>query len=250
MSGVLIVAPIVPALVVDDHGAATANLLTPDPKEIWLANTTSTVALDVDMGSAQAIDSFFLAYTNATVGATWALYSATGMGTGLTLIRAATAMRASDSLGPRHHAFVRLAAPVSSRYFRLVMTQSGPSPLQAGALVLGLAFEKYREYGGGRLPFDTGNRQDLISGGFGMGDGVTKAQFAFSFIDLSDDETVTLWALSRAAGLRKPIVVIEDADLVSGRNEAIHYGVFERFQPYERQEANSTRWAFSHIEWV
>jgi len=33
-------------------------------------------------------------------------------------------------------------------------------------------------------------------------------------------------------------------------NEAIHYGVFERFQAYERLDPANTRWAGSVIDWA
>lgn len=249
MTGVLIVAPQAISLV-SVGGTDPANLLTPSPKEVWTAPSTAAQAIDIDMGAAVSIDSFFLGHSNAAAAATWTISSATGLGTGLTTIKASGAMRAADSIGPSHHAFHRLAAPVTSRYFRLAVTQSGATPLYAGTLVLGKVFEKYRELGGGRQLVDTGVRQGQSDGGYGTGTGVTKAQFNFSFIDLTDAEVAQLWAIAKAIGLRKPCLVVEDAALASGQNEAIHYGVFERFEPYARQEANSTRWAFSHEEWA
>lgn len=249
MTGVLIIAP--QAITqVSVGGTDPANLLTASPKEVWTALSTAAQAIDIDLGAVTTIDSFFLGHTNAASGATWTISSATGLGTGLTTIKASGAMRAADSIGPGHHAFHRLSAPVASRYFRLTVTQSGATPLYAGTLVLGKAFEKYREYGGGRQLVDTGVRQGQSDGGYGAGAGVTKAQFSFSFIDLTDAEVRELWAIAKAVGLRGPCLVVEDAALASGQNEAIHYGVFERFEPYARQEANSTRWAFSHEEWA
>lgn len=247
MSGVLIIAPSAIAAL-SGAGTGLTNLLTASPKEAWVANQFS-LSIDIDMGAAVSVDSFFLGYSNATSAATWIIYSATGLGTGLTAIKAAGAMRAADSIGPGHHAFHRLATPVTSRYFRLTLTQTGASFLYAGTLVVGQAFEKYREMGGGRQMIDTGQRQALTDGGFGTGIGVTKPQFNFSFIDLSDAEVKQLWAVSAQVGLRKPVLVIEDAGLAIGQNEAIHYGVFARFEPYARSDPAATRWAFSHEEW-
>lgn len=249
MSGVLIIAPVQPATVPVAAGTGAGNLLTASPREIWVAPSSATVTIDVDMGAAVPVDSFFLGYTNADAGASWTLYSGTGLGAGLSVISGAAPLRASDSIGPRHHAFHRLAAPVVARYFRLSLTQSGGVALQAGVLILGKAFERHRELGGGRMPLDTGARQALNDGGFGVGSGVVKSVFSFSFIDLSDADLSELWAIAATVGLRRPVVVVEDADLALGRNEAIHYGVFERFQPYARQEPGTSRWAFSHEEW-
>jgi len=250
MSGVLIVAPLPIAAVPTVAGVGAANLRTADPREVWTAPSAAAVTMDVDMGAVVSVDSFFIGYTNAAAAATWSIATGTGLGAGLVTVQAATSLRAADSLGPRHHGFVRLAAPVASRYFRLVLTQSGATPLYAGALVIGRAFEKHREYGAGRTMIDTGERQDLVSGGFGMGDGTVKAQFAFSFIDLTDAEVHTLEGIQRDRGLRKPVVVVENADLTIGRNEAIHYGVFERFAANERQDPTSTKWAGTVVEWA
>lgn len=249
MSGTLIIAPEPIAAVAVTSGTGADNLLTPSPREIWLAGSTAAQNIDIDLGEPVAIDSFFVGSTNAATAAMWTIWNATGMGSGLTQIKAAGPARAADSLGP-HHCFHRLAEPVVSRYFRIQIAQAGAAPVYAGNVVLGLAFEKHREYGPGRTPIDTALRQDLTDGGFGFGDGVVKSSFAFSFIDLSAAEKNRLWAIEKRLGLRKPVLVVEDADLAAGMNEALHYGVFERFQPYER--ANSREWkhAGSVIDWA
>lgn len=250
MSGVLIVKPLPIAAVPTVNGSGAANLLTADPNEAWIAASAAPLAMDIDMGAAIEADSFYLGYTNAATAAAWTIASGTGLGTGLTVIKPSGPMRAADSEGPRHHCFARLAAPVTARYFRLTLAQAGASPLFAGALVIGKAFEKHREYGPGRSAIDTGLRQDLPGGGFGTGDGVVKAQFAFSFIDITAAEERQLWSIKKDRGLRRPLVVVEDADLAAGQNEAIHYGVFDRFQPIERANAVDRRWAGALIEWT
>lgn len=250
MSGVLIIKPLPIAAVPTVTGVGSSNLRTADPNEVWSASSASVQVMDIDMGSVVTIDSFYLGYTNAHAAATWSIATATGLGTGLTTVKAAGPMRAGDSDGPRHHCFARLVSPVASRYYRLTLTQSGATPLYAGVLAIGLAFEKYREFGQGRTMIDTSTRQDLPGGGFGFGEGVTKAQFAWSFVDLTEAETAQLWSLKKAVGLRKPVIVVEDDATPVGMNDAIHYGVFDRFQPYERVDPANTRWAMSHIEWA
>ncbi|WP_370171283.1 hypothetical protein [Sphingobium abikonense] len=250
MSGVLIIKPLAVVLAPSLPGSGQANLLTADPNEAWIAPSTAAVTMDIDMGASVSIDSFYLGYTNAAASATWAIARATGLGTGLTSIRAAAPMRSADSEGPRHHCFARLPAPISSRYFRLTLTQAGTAPLYAGALVLGRAFEKHREYGAGRTPIDTSTREDLPGGGFAISEGVVKSQFAFSFVDLTEAETGQLWAIKKDRGVTRPVLVVEDVDLSSGLNDAIHYGVFERFQAYERLDPAATRWAGSVLDWA
>ncbi len=248
MSGVLIIKP-------EPHGASpvaagsgASNLLTFDPKEIWVAPNADPVEIQIDMGSVVTIDSIFLGYTNAASAAYWTIYRNTAPAVDHVLLHEGT-MRAADSLGPRHHGFVRIA-PATSRYFSIAVFPNSPAPVYAGALVLGRAFEKHRERGAGRTLIDTGERQDLPGGGFNMGGGVVKAQFAFSFIDLTDAETFRLEQIKRDCGLRRPVVVVEDAELAIGQNEAIHYGVFERFQARESTDPDMSRWAGSVIEWA
>jgi len=250
MSGVLIVKPLSIAATPTTTGTGQANLLTADPNEAWIAASAASLTMDIDLGAVASIDSFYLGYTNASAAATWTIASGTGLGTGLTTRKASGLMRPADSEGPRHHCFARLAAPVTARYWRFTLLQGGATPLYAGALVLGKAFEKFREYGAGRTPVDTATREDLPGGGFGIGDGVVKSQFAFSFVDLSDAETNQLWLIKKDRGLTRPVLVVEDADLSEGQNEAIHYGVFERFQSYERVDPANTRWAGSVIDWA
>lgn len=252
MSGVLIIKPEPIAALQASAGSGAANLATYAPKEVWVATDTAIHWIDIDLGKVSTVDSFCLAYTNATADAVWAIHTISRVGDTQQSVAQSgwLTMRAGDSLGPRHHAFVRLPAPVTARYFRFIIDQGGATPIYVGALVIGRAFEKFRERGEDRTLVDTGTRNDLPDGGFNMGDGVVKAQFSFSFVDLTDVERNQLYAIKRDRGLRKPVVVVEDADLSEGRNEAIHYGVFDRFQPYERVNPRKSRWAGSVLEWA
>lgn len=250
MSGVLIIKPLAVQELASSVGSGRPNLLTVDPNEAWIAGFVGPATIDIDLGAETAVDSFYLGYTNAAAASTWAVYKGTGLGANLAPIWGAEPMRAADSEGPRHHCFARLPAPVIGRYFRITTNQAGEAPLFVGALVVGLAFEKHREYGDGRTPIDTGTREDLPGGGFAIGDGIVKAMFAFSFVDLTEAETNWLWSIKRDRGLSRPVVLVEDADLTSGFNDAIHYGVFERFQAWGRTSPRYRKWAGSVIDWA
>jgi hypothetical protein len=233
-------------------GSGAANLLTPDPKEVWVAGAVGVSTIDIDLGAAMDVDTFFLGFTNATAGATWLIQKGTGLGTGLTdLVPAGTAMRAADSLGPRHHGLAHLAAVANARYFRITVTQTGAEPLQAGALMLGKAFVAPYELGGGRQAIDTGAREDLLGGGFGIGEGVVKAALRWTFIDLAPADRRALWELVRDRGETKPVLVVEElGEGDEGLNEEMHYGVLDQLEAYERQAPGQTRWALRMTEWV
>ena len=83
-----------------------------------------------------------------------------------------------------------------------------------------------------------------------MGDGVVKAAFSCSFVDLTDAELARLWSITKDRGTRKPVLLVEDTEATVGLNDAIHYGTFDRFQAYEETDADVARWACSHVEWA
>lgn len=250
MSGVLIMRPLPHGAPPVGAGSGAGNLATADPNEVWIAPNVAPATIVADAGTQVLVDSFLLGYTNATDDASWSIATMTDAVGGGLVERHSGFMRPLDSLGPRHHAFVRLPNPISSRYFQLTVDQGGPTPLHAGIFAFGISFEKHREYGPGRAIIDGGKRSDLPSGGFGSEDGAIKAQFSFSFVDLTDLEVHALEAIQRAVGLRRPVVVVEDADATVGRNEAIHYGVFDRFQAINRADPAASGWAGTVIEWA
>lgn len=230
-------------------GTGAAFLATPDPKEVWVAQAwTSTI--DVDLGAVRDVDAIFLGFTNASADASWTIAKGTGLGSGLTVIHGPAAMRAADSIGPRHQSFAQLDAVHAARYFRISVTQTGGVPLTAGALAIGKAFRAPYEFGGGRTPIDTGIKEALLGGGFGLGEGVVKAQLRWSFIDLTPAQRRTLWALAKRRGEGRPIVVVEELGEDAGFGEEIHYGLFDKFQAYEREAPGQTRWAMSMTEWL
>lgn len=59
-----------------------------------------------------------------------------------------------------------------------------------------------------------------------------------------------LWALVKDRGERRPVLVAEELQEGAGTNEELHYGLFDRFEAYERQAPGSTRWSLSMTEWV
>lgn len=237
-----------PIAAIAGTGVGANYLLTPDPKEVWAGTYAGGHEIDIDLGALAAFDTIFLGFTNLPAAAEWYIYTATGPGTGLALIVPPRPARAADSLGPRHHCLARLAAPVEARYLRITVS-SNVAPV-AGVVAVGKAFQAPFEFGSGRTLIDTGAKEALIGGGFGLGDGVVKAQLRWSFVDLSPAKRRALWALTYRRGERKPIIVVEELGEDAGLGEEIHYGLFDRFQAYERDDPGQTRWALSMTEWA
>ena len=76
--GLLIVRPI--ACTVTAGGSGVANLLTPSPREIWIAGGAGAQSIDIDLLSAQPVDCFDLGFTNARADAIWTIQSIASIG--------------------------------------------------------------------------------------------------------------------------------------------------------------------------
>lgn len=239
-------------------GAATAALLlTPDPKEAWIA-AGGTVSVTHDFGSAQPWDCAFLGFTTAVAGTVWSLHAGDTAAADTVVLAPRPIVEPVVELGtagtaPRIvHLLARLPALVTSRYVRITVTQPDGAPaLRAGILLLNASFVPTwsPELGGGRAPIDTGSRERLLGGGFGIGDGPVKESRQWTFGDLDDAEVDRLFALVRTRGERRPLIAVTDPEDTPGLQERICYGVLDRIEPYERRDTGKTRWAMRIESW-
>jgi hypothetical protein len=257
MSNMLLLKPLSPSTVAASTGTGVANLLTPDPKEVWASVAGGSASnLDFDMGAgAPTIDSVYIGFVaGAATAPTFTWTSGAASYTTTTNLTAVSAFAPSSSAAPpRRHCFRRLAAPlVGHRYHRIAFTPGVAGTTTIGIVVFGLALQTAynREWGGGRSIIDTGAKERLLGGGFGIGEGARKAAFRWTWGDLSDAETDAIYDLGLDRGEGRPVIVVEDPDLTTGLNERIHYGLFDRWEPYERQNPNLTRWSLSVEQWV
>lgn len=224
------------------------NLLTPSPKEVYVAPGVGFFAVGIDLGAVRTIDTIFLGFTNA-LNASFAvdLTSEFGGGTSETIVD--QPVRALDAIGPVH-GLALLPAPRQARYLR-VRAGGDSVPFTAGIFMAGARFQAPHERGGGRQPIDTGTKELLPDGGVGGEDGVVLCSLKWRFVGLPDAIRRQLWALVYDRGERGPVLVIEEPDTeAAGANERIHYGTFDRFDAYERRDPNDTAWALSMTEWL
>lgn len=235
------------------RGTGAANLLTPDPKEVWTDSTVNSDAtLDFDFGAVVAWDTVFVGFTNAAATAEWGI-SGGSTGYGDTTYLPRTTFRASsDAIGPRYHGFFTRSPTTSDRYMRITLKQFTGNPnLQVGIVAIGASFKPTynREWGAGRSLIDTGTKQRLRGGGFAIGRGAKVPGYQWVLGDLTEADVQALWALAVDRGETDPIVVVEDPDATAGRSERLHYGLFNRLEAYERQDPDLNRWALSMEGW-
>lgn len=249
MRGLTILRSLSGAAFTNIAGSGQAYLLTPDPKEVWDAGATGTFRHDIDFGSDREFDTVYLGFNNAAAAATWRA-DRDLVGGGSAALFDETPMRVGGGNGPRYHSLALLPAPVSAQTVRLHLTQpEGAAPLQAGILMVGKRFEHPYEFKAGRKPIDLSERVDLSSGGFGFGRAAIKSSFRFTFSDLDDTELEALWNEVMMVGTSAPVMMVEGGEGAVSHNQ-LHYGVFERFEPYEREDPADTRWALSMTDWI
>jgi hypothetical protein len=220
----------IPIVTATGSGGA-ANLASPDPKEIWTGSGSATV----NFSGSQVIDSVFVGFLGSA-----GSVNISGFGA----FSAAASARTSPK---RRHAFRRLGLPFSASSVTISSTSGS-----IGIVAFGLAFQPAynQEWGAGRFPIDTGAREPLLGGGFGIGKGAKKTGYRWTLGDIQQAEIDQIYEIGETAGETEPIVVVEDPDATTGLNERLHYGVFDKLEPYERQNPSQTRWNLQMIEWV
>lgn len=247
MPGLLLTKPI--AFVASAAGwAGPENLQTKSPREICVAPGTGAQSFEVDLQAVGDVDTFFLAATNARADAVWTIQTIAAPGGAVTATHVnAAPMRLTGNIRARYHSFVRLAAPVAGRYFRITVNQP-TSPIEIGRAIVGLAFDWPYAYGSGRQPIDTSRSVALPDGGFGIDEGVVKVGFQWRFLDLSNAALAKLWQIVEELGENKTLLAVEGPDYPPPAT-SVHYGLFRKLEQFEREDAAETKWAMSFEEW-
>lgn len=237
------------AITASSNAGDATNMLSAPPREVWQSAAAAMHTIDIDLGAEMAIDTLFIGSTNAAATATLTVSRGTGMGAGLTA-EGTQNLRLGAAEGPRFHGvFTRAAGAPAARYFRLAVALPTAAPLEVGLVAAGLAFRRQVAYPTSRVAIDTSNRTELLDGGFGVSEGITKAGYRFKFADLDTVARDQLWSLVSKRGTRKPVIVIEDDDDLPLADASVHYGLLDRFEPWERANALDTIWSMGMTEW-
>jgi len=255
MARIAIVRPIAPVAI----SAGRERLLTPNPKEAYTSAAIgigSGTNVGLDMGAAVSLDSFFLGFTDVPASTTLTVHTIAAMGGAVTALVADRPIAHSNLFSPRRHALAIAPAPVAARYWRLSLYNNTgaaiPAGFTMGVLAVGKAFSPTwgHEWGAGRPYEDTGSAERLFGGGFGINDGVLASGYQWTFGDLSDAEREQLHAIVMDRRGTRSALVVEDPDPTDGLNERIHWGLFDRLEPFERVQAGLTRWNLKIRDWA
>jgi hypothetical protein len=229
------------------RGAGAANLIEPDPREIWQdVGFAGSYEIDIDLGVATDWDVVALVNVTASVGATWEI-----SGGGANYL-AATAMRlpSDDGVSAVGPALYWSPAGHNDRYIRVTVTPGAAPDNSIGYLFVGKSWKptEPREQGAGRPAVDTGVRTRLDNGGLATVSGNLLSGFKWVFGDLDPADLKRLWGMFRRRRTTEPMLLIEDP--AESCAEGFHYGTFVDLEQYERRDQSKSRWALSFEDWL
>ncbi|PHP19514.1 hypothetical protein CG471_11685 [Sphingobium sp. IP1] len=256
MANILITEPTPIAAIATSRGTGAANLLTGDPREIWLDSEVGSVAvIDIDLGVERIIDTVFLGCLfGAADAATWWIKGGLAAYEEQTILDT-SALRVPERDWRRRtmsHA-LWFGPEQLLRYIRIGVEQpAGAEPLAIGALIVGDGFQpKYnKEWGSGRAVKDMSTVTRLASGGVAVVEGGRYASYSWTLGDLSEEETDRLFELQLAVGESRPLLVVENPDRTAGLRNRIHYGTLTGLRSYDRRNAVQTSWQLAIDGWA
>lgn len=244
------------ASITASRGSGIGNLLSGSPKEIWADSASgSTVNIDIDLGSAQPIDTVYLGYVSPPDATSSWTITAGAAGYTDAVIKASSPLRAIDSLTrspDRTHA-LWLGNIANVRYLRLSLVQPAGKPaLSAGIVMAGKSWRPgfNMERGSGRRVIDLGSVVSLPDGGFAPVEAGRRREFSWTFGDLSESEADELEEHILDFGETRPLLVVEDPDARAGQRNRVHYGLLTGLKAFERKNAAQTSWEFTLQEWT
>ncbi len=239
------------------------NAITPNPREIAVLPAPPTVrTVDLDLGQAREVNALLVGYHTATAASGTLAYVLIGnnpdfasnpgvAGDSPLLNVVGNLLAPSTSPDPiERHGFFTFNT-ISGRYVRIAFTGMA-TDYEIGIAAVGKSFSSFwgHEYGAGRPIEDMSTVERLKGGGFGIDEGAIAGGYQWALGDLTAAELDELYILVRRLGASRSVIVVEDPDYTAGLNERIHWGLFDRLEPYERLVPGASRWAFKIRDWA
>jgi len=145
-----------------------SNLNKVQPSDVWRSAALTGQVIEIDLGSARAVDLVALMFSNLTSAATWRIQA--GSTTGVTDYDygTETAWAGATENTDRPHAMVYLPAAQTYRYWKITLTDAANPDgyFEAGRLILAdaLQFTRNHAYGAGRGFNDLSTTREAFGG--------------------------------------------------------------------------------------
>lgn len=238
-----------------EGGSSKANLLTDDPRELYIGPAGAASAVYIDLGADREWDTIALINTNGIALSAWGVATGTqaeanyGSTVVITYGDGVFRLPSEDQADLNGPAFYHSQSVRVSRYIYIAFGH-GSGALQIGRLVVGKSWKPSlpREPGGGRPPIDTGSRERLPDGGLARVPGSLVSGYQWVFGDLDDADLAKLWGIMRRRRTTEPILLVEDPGAPVA--EGVHYGTFTALERYERSIVSKSRWALTMEDWL
>jgi hypothetical protein len=205
-----------------------SNLALAQPTDVWRSTSLTSQYIEIDLGSAQAIDLVALMFTNLTSAGTWRVQAGTTTGVSNWDSGTVTAWAGSVQNVDRPHTLLYLGAAQTYRYWKITLTDAANPAgyFQAGRVVMASAFKPTRNYayGAGRGFKDLSERKDTIGGNLLF---ETRAKRPLISVELNwltaTEAEATLLELQRLAD--GPVLLVTNPDASPYRMGRMYYGL-------------------------
>lgn len=211
MKKLAIISPLPAISSTASSGTGAANLITPDPKEIWVAGVAGIGTLSIDLGKLALVDSCFVGGSNIPIGAVIVIYGSVNVSRSDKTFIALARVDVNHFRDGRINAAAFGADAKFCRYIDIDIINVNTTVLQVGIVAVGkVAFSKFgHEYGSARGVSDTGQAESLIGGGFGISLGAKKKTYSWVFGDLTSAEAKEFEGIALTLGTSSAVVVME-----------------------------------------
>ncbi len=223
-----------------------AYLVKDQPSDLFQSSTADST-LDVDLGTAQAVDVIAGLFTNLPADATWEIRAAAtqgALGAG-TVIQATASFRMDGFIRAdgRSHGMVYLTPAQTFRWWRISIT-GGTVPggkLQMGRLVLGRSFTPTfnQSYGGGYRNISTGSWRRMRSGALIPNAALAGREYQVKLGYLTEGEAwENFYDILAATPENKPILVCPNMASPYAQRELV-YGFLNIREPLIKAALNT-----------
>jgi len=145
-----------------------SNLNKVQPSDVWRSTSITGQVIEIDLGSAKAVDLVALMFTNLTSAATWRVQAGTTTGVSDYDGGTVTAWAGATQNVDRPHAMLFMSSVQTYRYWKITLTDAAnpASYFEAGRLILANAIQLTRNYafGAGRGYIDLSTVKEAFGG--------------------------------------------------------------------------------------
>lgn len=207
-----------------------SNLNKVQPSDVWRSTDLTGEYIEIDLGSAKAVDLIALMFTNFTSAATWRVQAGTTTAYSNYDSTAVTAWAGATQNVDRPHAMLYLAAAQTYRYWKITLTDAANPAgyFEAGRVILAdaLQFTRNYSYGAGRGFNDLSTTKEAFGGQLLIEDKAKRPVLSFeaNFLSATEMEASVLELQRNKTGA---VFAMTNPDASTYRQGRMYYGALK-----------------------